>query len=67
MYCDRCHLLIGVQKRIDHKKPGTSGDHPDDFYHFHNRERGDCYYLFLRDQIITNTVLQLAQSRSAIQ
>ncbi len=43
IYCDGCLLLIGDQKHVTVKKPGTKGEKPEDYLHYHNREPRDCW------------------------
>ncbi len=42
-YCDACLLYIGIQKHTTFRKPGTKGESPGDYLHFHNRGRDDCW------------------------
>lgn len=44
LYCDTCNIVIlksEVSVRV--QRPDTSGNHPDDFAHFHRRHLGDCF------------------------
>ena len=42
-YCDECLLYIGIQKHTTFTKPGTKGESPDDYMHYHNRGPDDCW------------------------
>ena len=43
IYCDGCLLLIGTQTHVTVKKPGTKGEAPENYLHYHNRSREDCW------------------------
>ena len=43
IFCDGCLLLIGTQKHVTVKKPGTKGEESEDHLHYHNRNRDDCW------------------------
>lgn len=43
LYCDGCLLVIGVQKHVSVKKPGTKGEAAEDYLYYHNRDSDDCW------------------------
>lgn len=43
IYCNACLLHIGIQKHAALPKPGTKGESPEDYLHYHNRAPDDCW------------------------
>ena len=57
-YCNRCFLLIApAEKFVAVKIYGTK----DEYYHYHNRERGDCYGKQIAEAVNANR-LQVLRS-----
>jgi hypothetical protein len=56
-YCNKCCLIIAKGERMTFaKRPGTDGSQPDHYQHFHNRQKGDCYFQYLRDEVIKRNI-----------
>lgn len=57
VFCNKCNLIIaGGERRTFAKRPGTDGSQPDHYQHFHNRQKGDCYFLYLRDEVVKRRI-----------
>lgn len=50
LYCNACHLAIGLQKHATLKNPQTKGKRESsaELLHFHNRAADDCWGKQLR-------------------
>jgi len=49
IYCNLCRLIIGPGiKHTAFKVPGTAGDKPEHYQHYHNRYVGDCWHEEIR-------------------
>jgi len=52
VFCDQCNLIIAKGEQMTSaRRPGTNGTKPEHFHHYHSRQRGDCYYQYLRDEV----------------
>jgi hypothetical protein len=43
LYCNRCNLAIDRGKYVAIKIPGTTGNQPNNYEHYHNRTVRDCW------------------------
>jgi hypothetical protein len=64
MNCEYCHLVIANgENRVRSKLPLRHGTHPEDHIHLHDRQRGDCWFKYLRDVLIKpSTATDLIQA-----
>lgn len=53
LHCHYCNLTIANgENRVRSKLPLRRGNNPEDYVHLHNRQRGDCWFKYLRDEVV---------------